>query len=52
MLVNKTNICRGTHKAIAAFTAQNGKLHEFEPVVRATACGKKKAKRAVKNGGR
>ncbi len=37
------NICKGTHKAIAAFKAQNGKRHEFEPVVKAQcAKGKKK----------
>ena len=44
LLVNSTNICKGTHKAIAAFTGQNGKLHEFEPVLKAQ-CGKKKHKK-------
>jgi hypothetical protein len=44
LLVNKTNICRGTHKAIAAFTAQNGKLREFEPVLKASGCAKKSKK--------
>jgi hypothetical protein len=41
LLVNKTNICRGTHRALAAFTGQNGKRHEFEPLLKASACGKK-----------
>jgi hypothetical protein len=41
LLVNKTNICKGSHRAIAAFTAQNGKLHEFETPLKATACAKK-----------
>jgi hypothetical protein len=40
LLVNKTNICQGTHKALAAFTGQNGKLHEFETPLKATVCDK------------
>jgi len=45
LIVNSTDICRGKHKAIAAFTGQNGKLHEFEPAVKARCGGGKKAKR-------
>jgi hypothetical protein len=26
---NSTNLCKGTHKALASFTGQNGKLREF-----------------------
>ena len=46
LLVNKTNVCRGTHRALAAFTAQNGKINEQNPVLKATSCAKKKGKRA------
>ena len=35
---------QGTHKAIAAFTGQNGKQLDFNPVVKATGC-KAKAKK-------
>jgi hypothetical protein len=56
LLVNSRNVCKGTHKALAAFTGQNGKLEEFEPTLEATSCkgGKKKGsgKGAKKNGGR
>jgi hypothetical protein len=37
---NSTNLCAGTHKAIAAFTGHNGKEHDFEPVLKATGCDK------------
>jgi len=40
LLVNSTNICKGTHKAISAFTGQNGKLYDTNPKVTAQ-CGKK-----------
>jgi hypothetical protein len=43
LIVNSTNICKGKHRAIANFTGQNGKLHDFEPVVKAK-CGGKKGK--------
>jgi hypothetical protein len=46
LIVNSTDICKGKHRAIAAFTGQNGKLHEFKPEVKAKCGGKgKKAKR-------
>jgi hypothetical protein len=48
LLVNSTNICKGTHRAKAQFTAQNGKLHEFNPPLEAQCGGKKKAKKSAK----
>jgi hypothetical protein len=39
---NSTNLCKGTHKALAAFTGHNGKEHDFEPLLKATGCGKTK----------
>ncbi len=44
LLVNSTNICARTNRAEANFTGQNGKVHNFRPVVKAS-CGGKKAKR-------
>ncbi|MDX6634085.1 MAG: hypothetical protein QOF06_288 [Solirubrobacterales bacterium] len=44
LIVNSTNICKGKHRAIAAFTGQNGRAHNFKPVVKAK-CGGKKAKK-------
>jgi hypothetical protein len=52
LFVNSTNLCRGTHKAEASFTGQNGKRHEFKPVM-AVKCpkGRKgKAKRHNREG--
>ncbi len=45
LLVNSTDLCQGTHKAIAAFTAHNGKELEIHPELQAK-CPKahKKAK--------
>jgi hypothetical protein len=45
LLVNSTDVCKGTHKALAAFTGQNGKLDEYEPVLKAQ-CGKQKSKKS------
>jgi hypothetical protein len=47
LIVNSTNICKGKHRAIAAFKGQNGRRHEFKPVVKAQCKGKK-----AKKGGR
>ena len=44
LLVNSANLCRRPHKAIAAFTAQNGKTLDFNPVLKAP-CGKKTKKK-------
>jgi len=41
LIVNSEDICKGKHRAIAAFKGQNGKRHEFNPVVK-TKCGGKK----------
>jgi hypothetical protein len=49
LLVNSTNICKSTNKAISEFTGQNGKLYNTEPVLKAP-CGKKKHK-GKKQGG-
>jgi hypothetical protein len=56
LLVNSTDVCKGTHKALAAFTGQNGKLDEYEPALKAQCgkSGKKKSagkKKAGKGGG-
>jgi hypothetical protein len=40
LLVNSTNLCKGTNRAISEFTGQNGKLHNTNPVLSAK-CGKK-----------
>jgi hypothetical protein len=40
LLENSTDLCAGTHRAIANFTGQNGKVHNFKPAVMAK-CGKK-----------
>jgi hypothetical protein len=48
LLVNSTDLCKGTNKAIAAFTGQNGKEHDFNPVLQPQ-CGKgRKAKKKPK----
>jgi hypothetical protein len=44
LLVNSTNLCKGTHKATAKFSGQNGKAIVLHPKVQ-NACGKK-AKRS------
>jgi hypothetical protein len=50
LLVNSTNLCKRTNRAIADFTGQNGKKHVFNPVLRARGCSKaKKHKHAKKH---
>lgn len=44
LIVNSVDICKGKHKAIANFKGQNGKRHEFDPVVKAKCGGKKGGK--------
>jgi hypothetical protein len=39
LLRNSTNICRGTHRAIVKMDAQNGRIADSRPLVRAQ-CGK------------
>jgi hypothetical protein len=48
LLVNSTNLCKGTHRAIAAFTAHNGKVSEFNPELQAK-CGAKGRKGKAKH---
>jgi hypothetical protein len=44
LLQNSTNICQGSHKATAKFTAQNGKTFESRPELEAKCKGKGKKK--------
>ncbi len=37
---NSTNLCKGTHKALASFTGHNGKLREFNPPLQPKCGGK------------
>jgi hypothetical protein len=48
LLENSKNLCRGKRRGIARFDGQNGKIHDFNPVVRAIGC---KHKRAPKRAG-
>jgi hypothetical protein len=41
-LQNSTNLCKSTNKATVKMDGQNGKLHDFETVVKPTSCGKRK----------
>jgi len=43
LIVNREDICKGKHHALANFKGQNGKRHEFKPLVKAQ-CGGKKGK--------
>jgi hypothetical protein len=47
LLENSTNICKTPQRAIARFTAQNGKTYDTEPVIQ-VGCGKGKKKNAKK----
>lgn len=38
LLENSTNICRGTHRATVQMDGQNGKIHDFRPLLKAD-CG-------------
>jgi hypothetical protein len=52
LLVNSENICRKPQRAIADFTAQNGKVQDTTPLI-ANSCGKaKKKKHKAHNGSR
>jgi len=41
LIVNSTNICKGKHRAIAAFRGQNGRRYDFKPQVKAKCKGSK-----------
>jgi hypothetical protein len=51
LLVNSTNLCKKTNRAISHFTGQNGKVYDTRPVLEPRGCkGKaKKQKRAPKH---
>jgi hypothetical protein len=49
LLVNSTNLCRSTNRAIADFTGQNGKRHRFKPVVKPRCPKGRKGKRAKRS---
>lgn len=44
LLVNSTDLCRKTHRAISHFVGQNGKVYDTRPVLK-TSCGKKHKKK-------
>ncbi|HVY95890.1 MAG TPA: hypothetical protein VHA54_02910 [Solirubrobacterales bacterium] len=44
LLVNSTNLCKGKHRAIVAFTGQNGKVANSNPPLKVR-CGKAKRKK-------
>jgi hypothetical protein len=54
LIVNSTNLCRSKNRAVAEFSGQNGKQHDFRPVVKPKcakkARGKGKAKRKSNRG--
>ncbi len=49
LLVNSTNLCKGTHRAISEFTGQNGKAYDTTPALTAR-CGKKGKRAESKSG--
>lgn len=48
LLVNSTNLCKGTHRAISSFVGQNGKRSESTPAVKARCKGKGKKRAGSK----
>ena len=48
LFVNSTNLCKGTHKAEANFTGQNGKSYDTKPEMKATGCAKAKKHKTKK----
>ncbi len=40
LIINSTNLCKGTHKAVAEFEGHNGRVKNFRPPVKAK-CGAK-----------
>ncbi len=45
LLVNSTNICRRQNRALAAFSGQNGRQHNFSPALKASCGAKQKSQR-------
>jgi hypothetical protein len=52
LLVNSTNLCKGTHRALADFDAHNGKGKVFRPKLQANCPKRAKAKQASRPGRR
>ncbi len=46
LFVNSTNLCKGTHKAEANFTGQNGKVYDTKPALKVNCAGKAKKHKA------
>ncbi len=44
LLVNSTNLCKGTNRALAHFVGQNGKVSDFKPVLKPS-CPKRAEKK-------
>jgi hypothetical protein len=52
LLVNSTNLCKGTNKAISHFIGQNGKVYDTNPILKAPCKkAKKKSKRPARSKG-
>jgi hypothetical protein len=49
LLVNSTNLCASTNRATVKLDAQNGKVHDFNPVV-TNSCGGKAKKHGKRHG--
>jgi len=47
LIENSANLCKGTHRAIVALDAHNGKIRDFRPKVRAQCAKRRKAKRSA-----
>ncbi len=43
LIVNSRNLCARPSRATASFSGQNGRSHDFNPLVQAQGCGKKKS---------
>jgi hypothetical protein len=48
LLVNSTDLCKGTNRAISHFSGQNGKASDTKPVLKPGGCKAKKQKHASK----
>ena len=48
LLVNSTNLCKSTNRAISHFTGQNGKVYDTNPIVKPDCKKAKKGKKAKK----
>jgi len=51
LIVNSTNLCKGKHRAIAEFTAQNGKVFNTRPAVEAKCAKARKSKKQKRRAG-